>query len=217
MKSNKKVCIVLIALIIASTLALGTIPMLAMAQTSTLTDSSGKVSISIPSDSNAIIPEGAQLTVTDIPQSEMSDQIYGEIAKAVYGAPTILAYCDASLSFDGAPVSLQGPVIVTVTVSADVTNFERIYFVTIDNDGKVTAHPTGINEDGTVYYMPESISRFAVVGIGEGVNEGPSAGTIVGLIVGGAFIIAVAGLAFSWFVIYKKTWADLVAIFKKKR
>ena len=40
---------------------------------------------------------------------------------------------------------------------------------------------------------------------------------ILALIVGGAVVISIAGLAFSWFVIHKKTWDDLLALLEKKK
>ncbi len=46
-------------------------------------------------------------------------------------------------------------------------------------------------------------------------KDGLPAGAIVGIAVGSVAVVGVGGFALVWFVIKKKTWADLVAIFKK--
>ncbi|MBO5045861.1 MAG: hypothetical protein J6C93_03220 [Clostridia bacterium] len=46
-------------------------------------------------------------------------------------------------------------------------------------------------------------------------KDGLSAGAIVGIAVGSVAVVGVGGFALVWFVVKKKTWADLVAIFKK--
>ena len=47
-------------------------------------------------------------------------------------------------------------------------------------------------------------------------KDGLGAGTIVGIVIGSALVAGVGGFALFWFVIKKKTWADFLAIFKKK-
>ena len=47
-------------------------------------------------------------------------------------------------------------------------------------------------------------------------KDGLSVGAIIGIVVGGVVVLGLGGFALVWFVIKKKTWAELVAIFKKK-
>ena len=47
-------------------------------------------------------------------------------------------------------------------------------------------------------------------------KDGLSGGAIAGIVVGSVAVAGVGGFALVWFVIKKKSWADLVAIFKKK-
>ena len=47
-------------------------------------------------------------------------------------------------------------------------------------------------------------------------KDGLSGGAIAGIAVGSVAVAGVGGFALVWFVIKKKSWADLVAIFKKK-
>ena len=47
-------------------------------------------------------------------------------------------------------------------------------------------------------------------------NDGLSGGAIAGIVVGGVAVLGLGGFALVWFVIKKKSFADLVAVFKKK-
>ncbi|MBR5459928.1 MAG: hypothetical protein IKV53_03600, partial [Clostridia bacterium] len=45
---------------------------------------------------------------------------------------------------------------------------------------------------------------------------GLGAGAIVGIVIGSVAVVGVGGFTLFWFVIKKKTWAEFLAIFKKK-
>ena len=47
-------------------------------------------------------------------------------------------------------------------------------------------------------------------------KDGLGAGAIVGIVIGSVAVVGVGGFALFWFVIKKKSFADLVAVFKKK-
>ncbi|MBO5020003.1 MAG: hypothetical protein J6D52_04990, partial [Clostridia bacterium] len=47
-------------------------------------------------------------------------------------------------------------------------------------------------------------------------KDGLGTGAIVGIVVGSAAVAGIGGFALVWFVIKKKTWAEFLAIFKKK-
>jgi len=47
-------------------------------------------------------------------------------------------------------------------------------------------------------------------------EKGLGAGAIVGIVIGSVAVAGIGGFAIFWFVIKKKSWADLVAVFKKK-
>ena len=46
---------------------------------------------------------------------------------------------------------------------------------------------------------------------------GLPAGAVVGIAIGSVLIVAIGGFAIFWFVIKKKTFADLGNVFKKKK
>ena len=47
-------------------------------------------------------------------------------------------------------------------------------------------------------------------------KDGLSGGAIAGIAVGGVAVVGLGGFAIFWFVIKKKSFKDLIAIFKKK-
>ena len=47
-------------------------------------------------------------------------------------------------------------------------------------------------------------------------NGGLPTGAVVGIVIGSAVVVGIGGFALVWFVIKKKTWADFLALFKKK-
>ena len=47
-------------------------------------------------------------------------------------------------------------------------------------------------------------------------DGGLGVGAVVGIVVGSVAVVGIGGFALFWFVIKKKTWADFIAIFKKK-
>ena len=49
-----------------------------------------------------------------------------------------------------------------------------------------------------------------------GENDGLGAGAIVGIVIGSVAVVGIGGFALFWFVIKKKSFADLIAVFKKK-
>ena len=53
--------------------------------------------------------------------------------------------------------------------------------------------------------------------ITESNDGGLGAGAIIGIVIGSVAVAGTGGFALFWFVIKKKTWADLLAVFKKKQ
>lgn len=122
MTNNKKISVIYIVTIIACIIALSVIPMVASAQFIVFTDPTQTVTITLEEDSTATIPTGAQVAVSNVPEDQLTEQNYADIARALYGAPSLLAYYDIFLTDQGTPVELGGLVMVTLTVPADITN-----------------------------------------------------------------------------------------------
>ena len=81
-----------------------------------------------------------------------------------------------------------------------------------------------------VTYVEEEVTKTATYQITVTAKEQPpvdpepetpskgglSGGAIAGIVIGSALVVGVGGFALVWFVIKKKTWADFLALFKKK-
>ena len=77
----------------------------------------------------------------------------------------------------------------------------------------------------TVSYTEEGVTKTATYQITVTAKETPvtpsknsglPAGAIVGIVIGSVLVVGIGGFALVWFVIKKKSWADFVALFKKK-
>ena len=47
-------------------------------------------------------------------------------------------------------------------------------------------------------------------------KDGLGVGAIVGIVIGSVAVVGIGGFALLWFVIKEKSFADLIAVFKKK-
>ena len=92
----------------------------------------------------------------------------------------------------------------------NIVSTEKVYTFTVSGEVSLTAvyedKPTG--GDGT----------------GDGTGDGPtpdkgglSTGAIVGIAVGSVAVAGLGGFAIFWFIIRKKSFADLIAVFRKKK
>ena len=77
----------------------------------------------------------------------------------------------------------------------------------------------------TVSYTEEGVTKTATYQITVTAKETPvtpsknsglPAGAIAGIIIGSVLVVGIGGFALVWFFIKKKTWADFLALFKKK-
>ena len=76
-----------------------------------------------------------------------------------------------------------------------------------DNNGKCDTCDYQMSNGGGTSEQPENPEQP---------KDGLGTGAIIGIVVGGVVVLGLGGFALVWFVIKKKSFADLVAIFKKK-
>ncbi len=84
-----------------------------------------------------------------------------------------------------------------------------------DHDGKCDACDGSMGTANSAPSEPSTPSEPADPAPSDG-NGGLGTGAIVGIVIGSVAVVGTGGFAIFWFVIKKKTWADLLAIFKKK-
>ncbi|MBE5731740.1 MAG: hypothetical protein E7353_01785 [Clostridiales bacterium] len=123
--------------------------------------------------------------------------------------------------------AIGGYAFIYVEITRDVTyNPIKPDLSNYVGDYSMTA---SVNEDGSDagefnegYLNSYKYVKIAPLTNGDGAdtpdkpNDGLSTGAIVGIVVGGVAVAGLGGFALVWFVIKKKSFADLVAIFKKK-
>ena len=170
--------------------------------------------LNVPADSNAYIPEGTVFDVVEQPVEQVSEQVLGEIAVTADGAAKPLGMYDLSLLLDGAKIQPNGTVEITLPAPDLAAEYDSIIVVYIAPDGSYEECKTTVNEDGTITFETDHFSQYAVIGIAE--DSGLGIGAIVGIVIGAVAILGISGFALVWFVIKKKSFADLIAVFKKK-
>lgn len=141
------------------------------------------------------------------------------IAEEKYDTDGKVYVYDISVVKDGAKVQPNGKVKVTVSVpDIDTSKTYTVYHV--KDDGAVEKIKPTV-QNGTVSFETESFSCFIIAPDEESGGEQPektglSGGAIAGIAVGSVAVAGVGGFSVFWFVIKKKKFADLIAIFKKK-
>ena len=87
--------------------------------------------------------------------------------------------------------------------SGKIVSTEKSYKFTVSEDKTLTAVYEDMPSDGGEITPPAK-------------KDGLSGGAIAGIAVGSVAVAGVGGFSVFWFVIKKKKFADLIAIFKKK-
>ena len=173
--------------------------------------------LNVPSGSNAYIPEGTVFDVVEQPVEQVPEQVLGEIAVTAEGAAKPLGMFDLSLLLDGATIQPNGMVSITLPAPDLAVEYDKIIVVYIAPDGSFEECSTTLNDDGTITFETDHFSAYAVIGIlfERGLSNGAIAGIVVGSVLG-AIVLGIGGFLLVWFVVKKKNFADLMAIFKRK-
>ncbi len=171
----------------------------------------GDVKIKAPEGSTAILNENTVVKVEEATQA-VSEDVKENIETALGDVRTeVLVTYDISLLLDGVTVQPGGAVEVTLPAPENMSGFQRIQVVYIDDAGNVTPCETRVNADGTVTFVTDHFSRYAIIGVNNAEAEkGIGAGAIVAIVIGSILALGVGGFAIFWFVIKKKTLADLL-------
>ena len=124
------------------------------------------IKIEATEDSNVVFDSDTVLSVEKseyMPDSTVTEKFKEAVGK---GAEFLAAY-DISLILDSISVQPEGKVAVTVPLPENTDAYEKIQVVFVDDFGNVTPHETKVNEDGTVTFITDHFSYYAIVGIPE--------------------------------------------------
>ena len=150
---------------------------------------------------------------------ETSTHNAGQIANVVvnaYNAPVL--YSVTVNKGTANPVAAIAGTVVTITADAPEDGY--VFDKWVSTSGVVFADA---NSTTTTFVMPEknvtvtaTYKPVVVPPSPAPSSSGLSGGAIAGIIIASVLVVGIGGFALVWFVIKKKTWADFVAIFKKK-
>ena len=120
----------------------------------------------VPEGSDAIIDPDSTLEVEDADTSvSKTVQAKLDLLAGKGKQADVLSAYDISLVLDGAAVQPGGAVIVTLPAPDNAADYESLQVVFIDDSGKVTPCDTTINADGSVSFLTDHFSRYAIIGI----------------------------------------------------
>ena len=170
------------------------------------------ITLDVIENSNVYIPAGTVIDVVEKPAEEIPDEVLGEIAVTADGAAKPLGMYDLSLLLDGAKIQPNGTVEITLPAPDLAAEYDRIIVVYIAPDGGYEECKTTVNEDGTITFETDHFSQYAVIGITE--SDVLYTGVVIGIVAGALVLLGGGGFAIFWFVIMKKSTADLLALIK---
>ena len=157
----------------------------------------GDIKVSVPEGSSAVFEVGTTLEVEEA-NDRISENVKASIEVVVQNNKAeVLASYDISLLLDGARVQPGGAVEVTLPVPENAGEYDELQVVYIDDSGKATLCETHMNEDGTITFVTDHFSHYAIVGI-----PGSSSGVWIAITVISAVLIA--GAVVAVFLIKKK-------------
>ena len=163
-------------------------------QVNTQVNGNSNSKLEVDNNSVAQIDPDAELVVEEVEKTVViTATAETNIKEAIEHASDVLAVYDINLLVDGASVQPGGEVMVTIPAPANVGKNDTLVVVYVDDNGNVTPCETVRNADGTLTFVTNHFSYYAVVVVSP-VN--------VGLIVG--IVIAVCAAAAVAFIVLKK-------------
>ena len=174
-------------------------------------ESGEKITVEVPEGSSATIAENTVIQFAPVSDAQLPNVAIDNIRVMIGGAKPIATY-DINLLLDNVAYQPDGKIKVTLPVIENIEDYDNVTVFYIAKDGTVKACETMVNEDGTVSFITDHFSTYSVVGV----NSGPSMGLILGITIPLCLIAILGGFAYYWFMLNKKTFADLKRAFTKK-
>ena len=121
--------------------------------------------ITVPDGSDAILDPDTTVELDQV-EEELSDSVHTQLdGMAGEGlVADVLGAYDIELMLDGTSVQPGGIITVTLDIPETATEYESLQVVYIDDNGNVFPCETTVNEDGTISFLTDHFSRYAIVG-----------------------------------------------------
>ena len=129
----------------------------------------------------------------------LTEQARENLVSMIGKMAEILISYDISLMFEGVAVQPGGKVAVTVPAPENIGEYDSITIVFIDDNGNITPCETKVNDDGTVTFVTDHFSYYAIVGLPQN-----SVNTVMVVWFSVLLIISLAGGLTAFFIIKKK-------------
>jgi hypothetical protein len=153
--------------------------------------------IAAPTGSSAVLDQNTVLNVQEV-NSQPAPAVKENIAVVTDSDKAeVLATYDISLLLDGAAVQPGGKVEVTLPAPEGAEEYESLQVVYIADDGSVTPCETRINEDGTITFVTDHFSRYAIVGV-------PAASSALWITISVVSVALIAAVVIALIVFKKK-------------
>ncbi|MBO5005812.1 MAG: hypothetical protein J6C89_00055 [Clostridia bacterium] len=151
-----------------------------------VSDGNEGIKITAPEGSSAILNSNTVLEAEKL-DLDVTKEVKANIKNAVGGNADVLASYDISLILDGAKVQPGGKVEVTLPALENADDYDSVQVVYIDDEGNVTPCDTTVNEDGSITFVTDHFSRYAIVGI---TNTSP----VVWILISAVAVALIAGV-----------------------
>ena len=156
--------------------------------------SEGNVKVEIDNNSTADIDPNTELVVKEVKVETVIDTTaQTNIQQKVDAKAEVLAVYDITLMLNDVAIQPGGEVKVTIPAPAEAGKNDTLVVVYVDNNGNVTPCQTVRNADGTLTFVTDHFSYYAVVSISSG-----NTGLIIGI------VVAVCAAAAAAFIFLKK-------------
>ncbi|MBQ3489988.1 MAG: hypothetical protein IJA86_05325, partial [Clostridia bacterium] len=168
-------------------------------RTEEITSPDTQIKIEVEGDSNAVLNNSMILQTEEKKESEISEQVKENIAEEIGKKAQILASYEITLLLEDKKVQPGGKVAVTLPPPENIGDFAVIQVVFVDDNGKITPCETRVNQDGTVTFITDHFSYYAIIGSPE-----TSANTVMIALFSVLLTIPLAGGLTAFFIIRKK-------------
>ena len=124
------------------------------------------VKVSVPEGSDAVIDENTTLEVDKV-DDEIPEDVENNVSAAIGEdkQAEVLATYDIELTLDGVNIQPGGEIEVTLPIPETTAVYDSFGVVYIDDQGNATTCETTVNGDGTLTFLTNHFSRYAIVGI----------------------------------------------------
>jgi hypothetical protein len=155
-----------------------------------------EIKVTAPEGSDAVLDENTVLKAEEV-KEPVSEEVKANIAVVGGKNSEVLVSYDISLLLNGVNVQPGGAVEVTLPAPENAGDYSNLQVVYIDDEGNVTPCETRVNDDGSITFVTDHFSNYAIIGVK---NSSP----VVWIVISAVSVALIAGAVVAVLVIKKK-------------